>query len=192
MASEKCRMRPNLRAPFRRRHFSSTNGAAPRVARPQCKPMHAGHADVADRPAHQPQILSEPAGQTPHRPANHPTCLLPLLVMPHAARRTLFRSGTLPACPWRASAPASRGQKAPGNHHPHHQNGQQYQNLPHGERLLAYGCRSAGVMPAISGASKSLRLPLPDGNSLRTSWHTHAIPTCHKHKRPTLASEPLR
>lgn len=101
-------------------------------------------------------------------PAGRPTHLLPLFVMPRAARCTLFRPGTLPAYPWRASAPAARGQKAPGHHNPYNQNGYQYQNLPHGELLLAYGCRSGRIMPAISGASASLRPPLPDGNSVRT------------------------
>lgn len=100
-------------------------------------------------------------------PAGRPTHLLPLLVMPRAARRPIFRPGTLPAHPWRASAPAARGQKAPGHHYPHHQNGHQYQNIPHGGLLLAYVCRSGRVIPAISGASKSLRPPLPDGNSVR-------------------------
>lgn len=100
-------------------------------------------------------------------PAGRPTHLLPLLVMSRAARRPIFRPGTLPAHPWRASAPAARGQKAPGHHYPHHQNGHQYQNIPHGGLLLAYVCRSGRVIPAISGASKSLRPPLPDGNSVR-------------------------
>lgn len=155
-----------------------------------------------------PSRFPRPSRPSATSPTGRPIHLLPLLVMPYAARRTLFRSGTLPAHPWRASAPAARRQKAPGHHYPHHQNGNQYQNLPHGGLLLAYVCRSGRVMPAISGASKSLRPPLPDGNSVRTHpcmspgkrtppspltpARQHAIPLYTPNERPTLASEPLR
>lgn len=131
--------------------------------------------------------------------------------MPRAARRILFLPGTLTAHPCRASTPAARRQKARGHNDPHNQNGQQYQNLPHGELLLAYGCRSGRIMPAISGASASLRPPLPNGNRVRTPWsrrdpfprhntpvtprkpprlspptpaRRRAIPKRHKHKSP--------
>jgi hypothetical protein len=141
------------------------------------------------------------------------------VIVRRAPAGSCFRPGTLPARPWRASTPAARGQKPPGHHHPHHQNGHQYQNLPHGKLLLAYGCRSAGISPPTSGASASLRPPLTDGNSVRTPRsrrgalsrnrvpvtphkppclslptpaRQHAIPLYNPNKRPTLASEPLR
>lgn len=129
-----------------------------------------GMTGMTSGPGSLPDKSPGPARPPATSPTGHTTHLLPLFVMPRAARCPLFRSGTLPAHSWWASAPAARGQKAPGHHNPHHQNGQQYQNLPHGERLLAYGCRSGRIMPAISGASASLRPPLPDGNSVRTSW----------------------
>ncbi len=88
--------------------------------------------------------------------------------MPRAARRILLLPGTLTAHPWRASTLAARRQKARGHHYPHHQNGHQYQNIPHGELLLAYDCRNGRTMPATSGASASVRPPLPNGNSVRT------------------------
>lgn len=130
------------------------------------------------------------------------------VIVRRAQAGSCFRPGALPARPWRASTPAARGQKPPGHHHPHHQNGHQYQNLPHGGLLLAYGYRKGATRPPFSGASASLLPPPPDGNSVRTHRRTHdaphavstspptparqhAIPKRHQHKRPTLASEPL-
>lgn len=123
-----------------------------------------------DRHGSLPAKFPGPARPPATTPAGRSTHLLPLFVMPRAARRAIFRSGTLTAHPWRTSARATRGQKARGHHNPYHQDGHQYQNIPHGELLLAYDCRSGRIMPAISGAFASLRPPLPDGNSVRTSW----------------------
>lgn len=86
-----------------------------------------------------------------------------------------FRPGALPARPWRASTPAARGQKPPGHHHPHHQNGHQYQNLPHGKRLLAYGCRSRRSVPAHLRRFR-IPTPAPSGrqqheNVVVAAWH---------------------
>lgn len=160
----------------------------------------------------------------PPLPADFTSCgrmrgLLHRVIVRRAPAGLPFRPGALPARPWRASTPAARGQKPPGHHHPHHQNGHQYQNLPHGGLLLAYGCRCRRNTPAISGASASLRPPLTDGNSVRTPRsrrgalsrnrvpvtphkppclslptpaRQHAIPLYNPNKRPTLASEPLR
>jgi hypothetical protein len=134
--------------------------------------------------------------------------LLHRVIVRRAPAGLPFRPGALPARPWRTSTLAAGGQKPPGHHHPHHQNGHQYQNLPHGDCSSHTATGAGAVYPPTSGASASLRPPPPDGNSVRTQRRTHDAPHAvstspptparqhailkrHQHKRPTLASEPL-
>jgi hypothetical protein len=62
-----------------------------------------------------------------------------------------------------------------------------------GNCSLRTAAGAGAACPPISGVSILLRPRLPDGNGMRTPWVRHAGPSLfHKHKRPTLSSEPLR